>query len=177
MFGMGMNEILIVLVIAVIVVGPKQLPQVARALGKLVAQFKRATNDLRTAVTEEVSQHAQFGELQEMKNTLESEISNIEFESAAMVEGEFDEERKIGGGVARDFAAAVKAIPTRDFEYADPEDSGDLDNANGGGEESSQKTSIVDAGDSGDSGEAEGDEATRPEQEAGGAKAGKGDYS
>ncbi len=178
MFGMGMNEILIVLVIAVIVVGPKQLPQVARAMGKLVAQFKRATNDLRTAVTDEVTQHAQFGELQDMKNTLESEIRNIETVSASMVESLFYEEQKSVGGVARDFSAAIKDIPTRDFEYDDPEDSGDLDDANGGGGDSSQKAAIADTGgDTGDTGDTEGDEAAQPGQEAGGAKAGKGGHA
>lgn len=123
MFGMGMNEILIVLAIAVIIIGPKQLPQVARAMGKMVAQFKRATNDLRSAVNDEVGQHTQFGELHDMKSTLEDEIRNIGQDATTQVESEFGDVREIGGGVARDLATAVNDMPARDFELDDSGDS------------------------------------------------------
>lgn len=47
MFGMGMSEILVILVIALIVIGPKKLPEIAKSLGKAMGEFKRATNDLK----------------------------------------------------------------------------------------------------------------------------------
>jgi Tat protein translocase TatB subunit len=121
MFGMGMNEVLIVMAIAVIVIGPKQLPQVARAMGKLMAQFKRATNDLRTAVHDEVSQHEELEELKEMKSSLEGEIRNIEYDTSSYLEAEFEDERKIGAGVASDLEAAADEIPTRDFDLEPPD--------------------------------------------------------
>ncbi len=47
MFGIGIPEILIILVIALLVLGPQKLPELAKALGRAMGEFKRATSDLR----------------------------------------------------------------------------------------------------------------------------------
>jgi Tat protein translocase TatB subunit len=47
MFGIGMPELLLILVLALIVLGPKKLPEIARALGKGMAEFRRATDELK----------------------------------------------------------------------------------------------------------------------------------
>ncbi|HEU4382292.1 MAG TPA: twin-arginine translocase TatA/TatE family subunit [Anaeromyxobacteraceae bacterium] len=47
MFGLGFGEILIILVLALILLGPARLPEVAKQLGKGLRDFKRATDDLR----------------------------------------------------------------------------------------------------------------------------------
>jgi len=47
MFGIGMPELLLILVLAHIVLGPKKLPELARALGKGMAEFRRATDELK----------------------------------------------------------------------------------------------------------------------------------
>lgn len=47
MFGIGMPELLLILVLALIVLGPKKLPELARALGKGMAEFRRATDELK----------------------------------------------------------------------------------------------------------------------------------
>jgi Tat protein translocase TatB subunit len=47
MFGIGMPELVLILAVALIVLGPKRLPEIARALGKGLAEFRRATDELK----------------------------------------------------------------------------------------------------------------------------------
>ncbi len=54
MFGMGMSEVLLVLALALIVIGPKRLPDLARALGRGLAEFRKATDDIQRTIYEEV---------------------------------------------------------------------------------------------------------------------------
>ena len=47
MFGIGMTELLVILAIGLLVLGPKRLPDLARSLGRGLAEFRRASTDLR----------------------------------------------------------------------------------------------------------------------------------
>ena len=56
MFGIGMTELMVILAIALVVLGPKKLPEIARSLGRGLAEFRRASSDMRREfldVTEE----------------------------------------------------------------------------------------------------------------------------
>ena len=55
MFGLGAGEILIILVIAFLLFGPKQLPEVGRQVGKAVRGFKETADDLRKSVEPEIN--------------------------------------------------------------------------------------------------------------------------
>ena len=46
MFGIGLPELLVIMVVALIVLGPKRIPELARTLGKGLAEFRRATGDI-----------------------------------------------------------------------------------------------------------------------------------
>ena len=59
MFGIGMQELLVIAVIALLVVGPKKLPDIAKALGKGLSEFRKATE----SATETIKETLQTDEL------------------------------------------------------------------------------------------------------------------
>lgn len=54
MFGIGSTELLVILVVALIVIGPSKLPDIMRTLGKGMAEFKRMSNDVKSTLEAEV---------------------------------------------------------------------------------------------------------------------------
>lgn len=64
MFGIGMPEMLLILAIALIVIGPKKLPDLAKSLGKALGEFKKATNELKDSIQID-------SELKEVKTTFD----------------------------------------------------------------------------------------------------------
>jgi len=50
MFGIGTTEVLLILVVALLVIGPSKLPDVARALGKGMAEFRRMSSDVKKTI-------------------------------------------------------------------------------------------------------------------------------
>ena len=56
MFGsLGLPEILFILVIALLVFGPRRLPEIGRTIGKALGEFRRATTDLKRTIDTEVT--------------------------------------------------------------------------------------------------------------------------
>jgi sec-independent protein translocase protein TatB len=64
MFGIGMPEMLLILAIALIVIGPKKLPDLAKSLGKALGEFKKATSELKDSIQID-------SELKEVKTTFD----------------------------------------------------------------------------------------------------------
>ena len=121
MFGLGWQEILVILAVAVLVIGPDQLPQVARTLGKLITQFKRASNDLRQAVSEEIDQHPEYGEFKEFQNTIQSEVQSIGHTAQDYIEKEMEQEEheleKLKKEITADTVAAGSPADMPTDEY------------------------------------------------------------
>ena len=54
MGSIGMPEMLVILVIALIIFGPRKLPELGKSLGRSLAEFKRASNELKSTLEEEI---------------------------------------------------------------------------------------------------------------------------
>jgi len=78
MFGIGMPELILIAVVALIVLGPKKLPDLAKSLGRAVREFQKATTELKETfqVDSEISEAKKaFNEFHsEVNKTIQSEI-------------------------------------------------------------------------------------------------------
>ncbi|MFO7692038.1 MAG: TatA/E family twin arginine-targeting protein translocase [Vicinamibacterales bacterium] len=69
MFGsIGMPELVIILVIALIIFGPRKLPELGRSLGRSIGEFRRASNELRSTLEEEIRVEEQKGSAQKTES-------------------------------------------------------------------------------------------------------------
>ncbi len=88
MFGIGMPELIVILVILLIVIGPQKLPDLARSLGKGLAEFKRATDDFKRNVEETAREH-------EEKEKLAQQGSHAD-QAGEAVKNEEEKKEKVG---------------------------------------------------------------------------------
>jgi len=58
MGNLGMPELIFIFVLALLIFGPKKLPEIGKQLGKGIGEFKRASNDLKRSIEEEVEKAA-----------------------------------------------------------------------------------------------------------------------
>ncbi len=73
MFGIGMPEMLLILAVALIVVGPSKLPDLAKSLGKGLSEFRRATDEIKSTISE----HETYKDLQGIKNSVQETVDSI----------------------------------------------------------------------------------------------------
>ena len=83
MFGIGSTELLVILVVALIVIGPSKLPDIMRTLGKGMAEFRRMSTDVKSTLEAEVDRADREHRQAEAKKELYPEKAA---ETAATVE-------------------------------------------------------------------------------------------
>ncbi len=72
MFGnIGFPELLIILAIALLVFGPKKLPEVSKSIGRAVREFRRASDEIKGKIEQEI----QASEFKEIKDELKKDLS------------------------------------------------------------------------------------------------------
>jgi TatA/E family protein of Tat protein translocase len=74
MFGIGMPEMLLLLAVALIVFGPKKLPELAKSLGRALGEFKRATSDLKNTIETESGMDEVRNTLDDVKKDVKSQM-------------------------------------------------------------------------------------------------------
>ena len=115
MFGIGMPELLVILGLALIILGPKKLPEIARGLGKAMREFRRATDDMREQFEEETQ------ELKDATETLKGEVSFGEEGEFGLEEGdepmgEKGQESKEEGAPSSDTSDEVEVMAEKGGE-------------------------------------------------------------
>jgi len=91
MFGIGIPELLMILMIALVVVGPSKLPDLAKGLAKALNEFRKVTDEVKLSITE----HETFKDiqnfnnsLQDVKNSVLSNVDSLKHSSSSAVNSE-----------------------------------------------------------------------------------------
>lgn len=76
MFGIGMPEMMLILAIALIVIGPKKLPDLAKSLGTALGEFKKATSNLTESIQADTDLKDIKDSFDQAKDDLKEAVSN-----------------------------------------------------------------------------------------------------
>jgi len=131
MFGIGMPEMILILAVALIVIGPKKLPDLARSLGKAMGEFKKATSDLKesmqidTELKEVKSAFNDIGKTEPVKDSDEEDAPEKEklADEAEIEMAEEDDTAKSGDSME----PLKAAFDRRSQDQADPVDAAPVD--------------------------------------------------
>ena len=104
MFGIGTMELLVIFVVALIVIGPRKLPQMARTLGKAFGEFKRVTSDVKRTIDLEVEKV----ERQERTTKAKSEL--MAEDAAAATKAQAETASSVDAPADDDPAASAKTV-------------------------------------------------------------------
>ena len=79
MFGIGIFELLIIFIVALLALGPEKLPQVVRSLAKVMREFRGVSQELKRNVIRmgDIDGESQFSSLSKVKKDIESTVSRV----------------------------------------------------------------------------------------------------
>ncbi len=86
MFGsIGFPELMLILTIALLVFGPKKLPEVGRSIGKALREFRRTSDEIKEKIEEEI----QASEFRDIKKDIDS-VTNFKFDTSSEPENPYE---------------------------------------------------------------------------------------
>jgi len=83
LFDLGMQELIVIFIVAILVFGPKRLPELGRAIGKTVGQIRSAISDVKNEVEREIHTEEKDVDIKELpawKNRDESHAAEVQQE-------------------------------------------------------------------------------------------------
>lgn len=115
MFNIGMSEMILVFIVALIVFGPDRLPEIARTLGKSVNELKKMGNDIVDAATETKDTAKNVIEMKEVEESLQKfkEAHDMLAEGSDTVRNAVEETTELADEAARKSMTADITAPVR----------------------------------------------------------------
>jgi sec-independent protein translocase protein TatB len=104
MFDVGLSELMVIAVVALVVIGPERLPKVARTAGLLLGRLQRYVSDVKSDINREI----QLDELKKMQQEMTDQVTNLQ----ASVTHEMREVESSVNTVIEPLAADVAVSPT-----------------------------------------------------------------
>jgi sec-independent protein translocase protein TatB len=116
-FNMGMSEIVVILVVALVFLGPKKLPELASGLGKMIRELRKATSDIKNEIELDETIRKPVEELREAMTLHPEELKRRDLERAARlarekVEREEEAKRHAAEAAAAKIPEAAPPAPT-----------------------------------------------------------------
>ena len=109
MFDFGFSQLLIIAVVALIVVGPRRLPTVARTAGHLLGRMRRYVTDVKA----DISREMQLDELKKLQQQVQDEARDLENSMRKQMDGVKSEVRESAQVVERDLNDTLAASKTK----------------------------------------------------------------
>ncbi|MCK5836067.1 MAG: twin-arginine translocase subunit TatB [Desulfobacula sp.] len=97
MFGLGMPEILLILAIALIVIGPKKLPDLAKTLGRAMGEFKRSAQDFKNSIDIETTVKDLEKPASDLKSVIKEDSKKEETDVELDIELEIESDHESDG--------------------------------------------------------------------------------
>ncbi len=97
MFGLGLPEIIVIFVIALLIFGPKKLPDLGKSIGRAIADFKKASEDFQDTVRSEMKEVEKSAGVDEIKKLKNLDLSAHESPESGKPTGDQETEAKPEG--------------------------------------------------------------------------------